>query len=96
MFHLSEANFFNVQFKEICINERPVNFIVDTGATMSLLVTSIFQSLNISLHTEVKADLETYDGHKLQCVGTNKVQIVLNGGDKLAIFRVVQLSLIHI
>ena len=65
---------------------------VDTGATVSLLPTSIFQSLNIPLDTEVKADLETYDGHKLNCVGTSKVQIVLNGEEKLEIFRVVQSS----
>ena len=57
------------QFETIEINGRKIKFMIDTGATVSLIPTNAFETLNLNLDTKNLPSLETYDGHQLACVG---------------------------
>ena len=73
VFRVNDANYIHSQFETICINNKEVKFMVDTGPTVSLLPTKIFDSLNITIDRNATSSLETYDGHKLTCVGVSEV-----------------------
>jgi len=90
IFHISEENFIHSRFENIYINERCVKFMLDTGATVSLLPTRVFETLNIPLNTSKILTLETYDGHKLKCLGTASVTINYKGKPQSVDFRVVE------
>ena len=54
VFHIFEENFISKQFETIVINGTPVNFMIDTGATVSLLPTKLFEKMNLKLNESLK------------------------------------------
>jgi len=90
IFHITEANFIKSQFETLTINGHSVKFMLDTGATVSLLPTKLFNNLNIPLNENSVSDLETYDGHKLHCIGTSSVEVMYRKKPTIVNFRIVK------
>ena len=44
--NITETNFIKSQFETVYINKHPVKFMLDTGATVSLIPEKIFEALN--------------------------------------------------
>ena len=92
VFRVNDANYIHSQFETIWINNKEVKFMADTAATVSLLPTKIFVSLNITIDRNATSSLETYDGQKLTCVGVSEVEVIWKGNQTVIKFRVVKSS----
>jgi len=90
VFHVTETNFINSRYEILYINNQPVKFLLDTGATVSLIPTRIFDSLDVPLDVNDVAELETYDGHKLECVGTSRISVIYKNEQRQIDFKVVR------
>jgi len=52
IFHVTDENYIHSRFEDLYINEKCVKFMLDTGATVSLLPTRIFARLQIPLNSK--------------------------------------------
>ena len=92
VFHIQEENFIESQYETLSVNGTNVKFMVDTGAAISIIPAKLVDHLKINVDPSEKSNLETYDGHKLQCMGTSYVDVIHNGKVKKIKFRIVQTS----
>jgi len=90
VFYVSDMNFIQSQFDFIDIKGTKVKFMIDTGATVSLLPTKVFNNLGLPLDTSNIPNLETYDGHKLNCIGTTEITITHKENTKCVKLRIVK------